>query len=496
MAAIIEVKYFNTFLLKKVNKSVTNFGNIAVWNGSTGIPTSKGGYPNTTADVPNAWVVEESRIKGGYNNTSVSFGAKAYLVEEEPNGSVRSNSLIYSGIFNSRTGINRTNVFSVADDIIKSVDPANGSIQKLYAEDTNLNIFQELKISRALIDKDAIYSAEGGGTVTSSNLVIGAIQPYIGKYGISTDPTSFAIYGGKKYFTDRNNGVVLMMSGGSLNEISKAGMIDYFRDRLGSTINTGGVSGKIIGGYDIHNKQYVLSTQLPGTQEFTFDGGYETLAFDELVQGWTSFFTYKPDQVFNLNNKFYSLKFGSLYEHYSQSGTRNLFYGNNDPTQPPVAKPTSITFIFNPSPSQSKTFKTINYEGSSGWQINSIDSDVTGRDLTSGTTNWLNSDDNAAIIYSYVQGRYDSTLPNPLTGIAVAIRPFYQAGFDRKENRYVANLINISTSTQGEIHFGGQISGIKAFYTTATISTDAVTNPGGEKELFSVGSDYIANNGY
>ena len=53
MAAIIEVKYFNTFLLKKVNKSVTNFGNIPVWNGSTGIPTSKGGYPNTTADVPN-----------------------------------------------------------------------------------------------------------------------------------------------------------------------------------------------------------------------------------------------------------------------------------------------------------------------------------------------------------------------------------------------------------------------------------------------------------
>ena len=55
----------------------------------------------------------------------------------------------------------------MADDIVKSVDPANGSIQKLYAEDTNLNIFQELKISRALIDKDAIYSAEGGGTVTS-----------------------------------------------------------------------------------------------------------------------------------------------------------------------------------------------------------------------------------------------------------------------------------------------------------------------------------------
>ena len=83
-----------------------------------------------------------------------------------------------------------------------------------------------------------------------------------------------------------------------------------------------------------------------------------------------------------------------------------------------------------------------------------------------------------------------------MTGTAVALRPFYQAGFDRKENRYVANLINNSASAPNEIHFGNQIAGIKGFYATVTISTDSVTNPGGEKELFSVGSDYIANNGY
>ena len=135
MAAIIEVKYFNTFLLKKVNQEITaptppavgpNYGKIPSWNGSMGIPASKRGYPISASDVPVNWVIEESRINGGYNNTSVSFGAKAYLVEEEPNGSRRGNSLIYSGIFNSRTGVNNTNVFSVGDNIVKSVDPANG----------------------------------------------------------------------------------------------------------------------------------------------------------------------------------------------------------------------------------------------------------------------------------------------------------------------------------------------------------------------------------
>jgi uncharacterized protein YPO0396 len=37
------------------------------------------------------------------------------------NASIRENSLIYSGIFNSRTGVNNTNQFSVGEDITKSL---------------------------------------------------------------------------------------------------------------------------------------------------------------------------------------------------------------------------------------------------------------------------------------------------------------------------------------------------------------------------------------
>jgi hypothetical protein len=69
------------------------------------------------------WYIEESRIRGGYNNTSTDYGVKAYIVEEQDSQARRGNSLIYSGIFNSRTGINQTNQFSVADEITRSVDP-------------------------------------------------------------------------------------------------------------------------------------------------------------------------------------------------------------------------------------------------------------------------------------------------------------------------------------------------------------------------------------
>jgi hypothetical protein len=40
------------------------------------------------------------------------------------------------------------------------------------------------------------------------------------------------------------------------------------------------------------------------------------------------------------------------------------------------------------------------------------------------------------------------------------------------------------------------MSGIKGFYTTATFRTDAATDFGGEKQLFSVDSNYNSNNGF
>ncbi len=95
MAATIEVKYFNSFLLRKAVPAAINN---PIWNGSTGIPTAIGGFQRDSTTGPDSWVIEEARIRGGYNNTNVDYGVKAYLVEDEPNAVNRSNSLIYSGI--------------------------------------------------------------------------------------------------------------------------------------------------------------------------------------------------------------------------------------------------------------------------------------------------------------------------------------------------------------------------------------------------------------
>jgi hypothetical protein len=440
MSATIEVKYFNTFLIKKL-KSVVE---------ATTKPTAP--FANVPSDyVANTtydWYIEEARIRGGYNNTIVDLGVKAYLDELEPLQQDRFNTLIYSGIFNSRTGVNDTNQFSVGQDITRSADPANGSIQKLYAEDTNLIIFQQNKVSRALIDKDAIYSAEGNAAVTSSNLVIGQIVAYAGEYGISNDPFSFAVYGYRKYFTDRARGCVLRLSADGITEISSYGMHDFFRDELAESVQ------QIRAGWDAHNKNYVLSIQKT-------NGTYKTLTFDESVLGWTSFFDYKPDFVTSLKNNFYSLKVTTnsgqgVWLH--NTGNYGKFYE--------IAYDSNVTVILNKEPSLVKNFKTINYEGSDGWQLESM---------------IASSGDVSVPIGKYTLQTNLSALESDL----------FSNNFKRKEKKFFANLINNSPATEGEILWGPSSTGLKGFFTEAKVKLVNQDYPTTKKELFAVSSDIV-----
>jgi hypothetical protein len=395
----------------------------------------------------NDWYVEEARIRGGYNNTSVDFGVKAYLADENLAQQHRPSSMIYSGVFNSRTGVNNTNQFSVGEDITRSVDPAQGSIQKLYAEDTNLIIFQETKVSRALIDKDAIYSAEGQPMTTSGAQVIGQVQSYAGNYGIGTNPESFAVYGYRKYFVDRTQNAVLRLSQDGITEISQYGMLDFFRDNLSLVGN----DGRIFGGWDMYNKQYLLSLQ-------PFEAEYQTLAFDEDSNGWTSRFSFKPDNVFSLRNNFYSLKDGNVYLHYASPSLVNYCNFYNEQYN------ATVTLVLNSNPSLSKNFNTLNYEGSKGWALQSM----------------YSNSDTAVPITKSEEANTLLALENQL----------FLNNFKRKENKYFATIINNTPPTQGEIIYGSSVNGIKGFYSTLTMIFENPTTPT-KAELYAVSSEYV-----
>ena len=530
--------------------------------------------PDRESGQERQWAIEEARIRGGYNNTTVDFGVKAYLVEGVNTMSHKTSGIIYSGIFNSKTGINNTNVFNMGEPITKALDPAQGSIQRLYAYDTNLTIFQENKVSKALIDKDAIYSAEGVGTpVTSTKVVIGQIVPYVGEYGISKNPESWCQYGFRQYFSDRFRNAIMRLSRDGLTEISAYGMTDYFRDelsilsdskvkhvtsfsfdpnlqwpnssvnlnddfnwivldpgkngcncsdiRLGSLIQIIGnapndlyvddiVCGtdqivihlnrgfrftefglvqapsqiglvdsaynKVQGGFDTHNKNYVVSLQkFESNTSCNMTSVYSTLNFDETINGWVSFYDYEPTLIDSLKNNYYTIKDSSIYSHYAEGENNYLtFYGQSVRA--------SINFIFNPKPSIIKNFQTIGYEGSNGWEVTVYDSDNT--EFLRSNNQWFTSSDTASGISSYLEGAYISDTGNE-----------EHAGFYRKENLYVANLINDSENiVPGQVIPANQnMSGVKGYFVTVALSSDLTTLPNSFKELYAVTSKYVVS---
>jgi hypothetical protein len=186
--------------------------------------------------------------------------------------------------------------------------------------------------------------------------------------------------------------------------------------------------------------------------------------------------------MFSSQGYFYTTKDDSdnsrVYKHYSNQ-TRNSFYGGTHQS--------SIQFVFNPSPNQIKTFQTINYEGTNGWEVTALLSDETGFDASGG--NWIThvdtivqgaGTDEYSKIYSYDEGAY------------VENNVQYRAGFDRKQNKYMAAIPNnTQTPIAGEVIFGNSMTGIKAYYATVTMKTDATTDPNGLKELFAVSSTFV-----
>jgi hypothetical protein len=406
----IKINYFNTFIVKGDQTGTDN------------------------------WYLEESRLYGDFNKDSVDYGVIAHVVDDIYQENVLENTLIYSGIFNSRTSFNALNQFSSSENITKSLDIQYGSIQKLFSEDSDLTVFQEEKVSRIPIDRDIIYTAEGAPQVTTSNLVLGDVMHYAGNFGIGTNPESFAYYAGRKYFVDEPKGAVLRLSRDGITEISNYGMRTHILQNIEN-------SSSIYGMWDMRKRQYILSYV-----NSSLTNGYETLAFDESSNGWVSFYSYQPEFGGSLDGSFYTFKQGLLYKQY-HDGSDRFYTDSSDFTA-------SIDIVMNQNPSASKNFLTINYEGTNTWNISSIETDI----------------DSAQDISAY-----DNTKEDTDNGIYLSI-------FRSFDGKYHANIINDSEVEPNEISFGSSMSGVKGYFMKLKAES---TNS--DAELFSVSTNYNIN---
>lgn len=293
--------------------------------------------------------VESNRIRDDFNAIYLDKGAKvSTILGEQYNQERKTNGLIWSGIYNSNSGINRLNQFVQADTITKDIYPVYGPIQKLHSRDSDLVILCEDKILHALANKDALYNADGNPQLISSNNVIGEVTTYSGDFGISKNPESFASYGFRSYFTDKSRQKIFRLSMDGLTDISGKGISDFLSDNIAS-------SSTMVGAYNAVKDTYEVSLDsiTPEWKAKLESEDWVTVAFNEGVDGWISRYSYFPELGCSLNNKYYTFKDGELWEQHI--GDINTFYNTKFDS--------TVNFLVNEDYASVKQYQAMNYTG-------------------------------------------------------------------------------------------------------------------------------------
>ena len=233
-----------------------------------------------------------------------------------------------------------------------------------------------------------------------------------------------------------------------------------------------------------------------------------TLTFDEKINGWTSFHSYQPEMMVNLNNDLYSFKDGQLHLHNSTDSQRNTFYGQSYNTE--------IEFVSNEGPSEVKIFKTIEIEGDSKeWDV------TVATDIESGHVNKADFENKEGFKYSYIRrnasdevntellsvqgvGNLSSSNSNVYTfssvpgNISIGDVLYFSSGgsytkigvISYKNNTTITTVSSLSTPSNGDFIFVAKNSvaesyGLKGYYASIRLTNNG-TSP---VEVFAVNSE-------
>lgn len=243
--------------------------------------------------------------------------------------------LTASEVYVQDTNFNGFSSFNLWLINYKDLDRRNGDIKFIDAEDTNVEVYQEDRVSKVMYKKNILTTANNQQAVSQTQDIWGEQQKYLSEYGLS-HPESFAKWGDFKYYVDAKRGVVIRKQNNSITPISYMGMNDYFHDLLVRNVND-----KIQGYFEPEYQTYCVVVQL------------ENIVFSEKSKGWEFRCDLLPDIVHNTDSDIYSFKDLKLYKH--NVGDANKFYGTSKKTR-------VITYI-NDSPNLVKVYNAIEING-------------------------------------------------------------------------------------------------------------------------------------
>lgn len=313
-------------------------------------------------------IIESYSFSDYYISDSWDKG-RPNIVDNNIGQTYRKSTIRFSDNYIPNTNINGLSTFN--DFSFQEYDQQYGSIERMYAQDKDLIVFQNLKVGKVRIGQTTLYGNEGTSiaTLKSQDKVLSDMVYYSGEYGIGKNPESFSVYGNRLYFVDVSRGAVLRLGGDGITPISKYKMHNYFNDIFKRLIDNN-KNYKVFGVYDVRFDEYIISIQddisdielktqpvitpqipvLGKIEETTKDiqttssveqnsliSNFEslnidsttkitdTLAFSEYKTRWVTYYSFVPDYMSSNNIDLITFKDGLLYRH-NKNNTYNNFY--------------------------------------------------------------------------------------------------------------------------------------------------------------------------
>jgi hypothetical protein len=161
-----------------------------------------------------------------------------------------------------------------------------------------------------------------------------------------------------------------------------------------------------------------------------------TLSFNEASKGWVSFKSFVTDSAVFMSGEYYSSNENIIYKHHVDSDfngntvNRNTFYGA-------AIVNSYVDFIFNDFSGSVKNFKTINYEGSQGFQFSINNKSVTDAAGTTATYN----DNNFVAVTSDTSTTTPEIKGWKVTSIETDLQKGKVIDFSKKEGKWYGNIV-------------------------------------------------------
>ena len=222
--------------------------------------------------------IEDSNVSDFYKSINTSKG-RPHLYMPNAARIKRSSSVTYSDPFSGSNNILGLSSFNLSLSNYYDFNKEHGSIKYLYGNDDIMYIIQERKVGQVAVSKNIIEFSDGTANITATRNVLSPINYYQGDYGVNGNPESVAAKNGSIFFCDVKSGKVIRLSRDGITPISEQLVDSYFKERFKTIIDNGGFKS-IIGGIDVENKEYIVSTDAIYTSGVTITDGASEYVYE------------------------------------------------------------------------------------------------------------------------------------------------------------------------------------------------------------------------